>query len=173
MLNGTRTLGDAIQTAIDYETKILEIYEQAAGEASHPAGKDLYRTLAEDERDHVAYLKKKLGQWQETGMLTAEDLAESRLDGDRIQPDVHRLEKRMTREDRGDEKQMLSKALSVEVETSRFYKDMVGTLSDDARKLFSRFIAIEDAHIEAVQAELDYLNGSGYWFDSKEFDMDG
>ena len=31
---------------------------------------------------------------------------------------------------------------------------------------------IEDGHIDAVQAELDYLNSTGYWFDWKEFDME-
>ena len=78
----------------------------------------------------------------------------------------------MAEEDRGDEKQMLSKALTIEVETSGFYKKMVGELSDDGRALFSQFLIIEDGHITAVQAELDYLSNTGYWFDWKEFDME-
>ena len=78
MQNGTRTLGDAIQTAIDYEQKILKIYAQASDAASYPAGRTLYGALAEDERYHVAYLEKKLAQWQKTGVLTGEGSVNAR-----------------------------------------------------------------------------------------------
>ena len=37
---------------------------------------------------------------------------------------------------------------------------------------FARFLEIEENHIAAVQAELDYITNTGYWFDFKEFDME-
>ena len=67
---------------------------------------------------------------------------------------------------------MMSKALTVEVETSNFYKKMVSEMSEEGQQLFSQFMVIENGHIAAVQAELDFINSSGYWFDSKEFDME-
>ena len=49
---------------------------------------------------------------------------------------------------------------------------MVSEMSEEWQQLFSQFMVIEDGHIKAVQAELDFINSSGYWFDSKEFDME-
>jgi len=166
------TLGEAIQTAIDYETRIRDIYNDAAGRVFDPVGMRLFKALASDEQYHIDYLNKKLGQWQNSGQLTVEDLKSSVPMFDNISKGVGKLEKRMAEEDRGDEKQMLSKALTVEVETSNFYKKMVDEMPEEGRALFSRFLVIEEGHIAAVQAELDYLNSSGYWFDWKEFDME-
>ena len=165
-------LGEAIQTAIDYETKVLKIYRSASDALSDTTGKRLFDALADDEQYHVDYLKKKLAQWQKTGQLTVEDLRSSNPDIEAIAGDIGKLESRMSEEDRGDEKQMLSKALTVEVETSNFYKNMVSEMSEEGQQLFSQFMVIEDGHIKAVQAELDFINSSGYWFDSKEFDME-
>jgi rubrerythrin len=67
---------------------------------------------------------------------------------------------------------MLSKALQVEVETSAFYRQLVGKMTGDARAMFARFQEIEDGHIAAVQAELDYISHTGFWFDFQEFDME-
>ena len=67
---------------------------------------------------------------------------------------------------------MLSKALDVEVETSSFYRRLVAELSGEGQKMFARFLEIEDSHIAIVQAQLDYVAQSGYWFDFKEFDME-
>lgn len=166
------TLGEAIQTAVDYETRIRDIYVQAADRVADPVGRRLFRTLADDEQYHIDYLNKKLEQWQRSGRLTVEALQSSVPDLDTIIKNADRLEKRMSEEDRGDEKQMLSKALTVEVETSNFYRKMVAEMSQEGQDLFSRFLVIEDGHIDTVQAELDFLSSSGYWFDWKEFDME-
>ena len=144
-------LGEAIQTAIDYETKVLNIYRNASEALSDSAGGRLFKVLADDEQYHVDYLKKKLDQWQQTGQLTVEDLKSSTPDIEAITGDIGKLESRMSEEDRGDEKQMLSKALTVEVETSNFFKKMVDEMSEEGQQLFSQFMVIEDGHIAAVR----------------------
>lgn len=166
------TLGEAIQTAMDYETRIRDIYVEASDKVADPVGRRLFRTLADDEQYHIDYLNKKFEQWQRTGQLTVEALKSSVPVLDVIIKDVTKLEKRMAEEDRGDGKQMLSKALTVEVETSSFYRKMVDEMPREGQDLFSRFLVIEEGHIATVQAELDYLSSSGYWFDWKEFDME-
>jgi hypothetical protein len=49
---------------------------------------------------------------------------------------------------------------------------MIDALDGEGRRLFSRFYQIEQGHVDAVQAELDYLSGTGYWLGFKEFDME-
>jgi len=67
---------------------------------------------------------------------------------------------------------MLSNALKGEVLTSEFYEKMVSDSDGQVKKMFARFLEIENGHIAAVQAELDYVMNTGYWFDFKEFDME-
>jgi rubrerythrin len=66
---------------------------------------------------------------------------------------------------------MLEKALAMEEETSAFYRRMVDEM-EEGGELFGRFIEIEEGHEAIVQAELDYLNRSGLFFDFQEFTMD-
>ena len=85
---------------------------------------------------------------------------------------MEELESGFTHVDRGDEKLLLSRALRIEMETSDFYRKMTEEMSDQAQRMFSRFLELENEHVEVVQAELDYLSKSGYWFGFKEFDME-
>ena len=73
-------LSEAIQTAIDYETKVLNVYRTASESLPDFAGKRLFMVLADDEQYHVDYLNKKLGQWQAAGQLTVEDLKSANPD---------------------------------------------------------------------------------------------
>ncbi len=166
------TLEEAIKTAIAYEIRIRDMYREAARTAGDPAGKHLFRMLADDEQNHVAYLESRLVQWEKTGSITLENLESALPSGAAVAAAAAVIEKRMAHDDRKDEKQMLSKALQLEVETSRFYEDMVNRLTDRGQELFARFLRIENEHVDIVQAELDYLSHTGYWFDIKEFDME-
>jgi hypothetical protein len=49
---------------------------------------------------------------------------------------------------------------------------MVGELSGERQRLFARFLEIEEGHVAIVQAEIDAVSGSGFWFDMKEFDLE-
>ncbi len=71
------------------------------------------------------------------------------------------------------EKRILGRALKAEIDTSDFYRRMAAEMDRPAREMFARFLEIEEGHIDVVQAQLDYLGGSGYWLEFKEFDMEG
>ena len=166
------TLEEAIQKAIAYELKIRDIYRQAAEAAPDPVGRRIFSALENDENNHVAYLRDRLRQWRETGRLAVKELKSAIPPQETIEREMGKIKTRMSREDRKNEKQMLSKALAVEVETSDFYRKMVGEMSQEGRRMFGRFLEIEEGHIAMVQAELDYLSHTGYWLDFKEFGME-
>jgi len=166
------TLEEAIKTAIEYEIRIRDLYVEAAEQTTDPVGKRIFQALGDDEQHHVDYLKSRLEIWQETGKLQVAKLESTIPSRETITKEVAKLKERMGQDDRKDEKQMLSKALKVEVETSNFYQKMVDEMSGDGQQMFARFLEIEEGHINAVQAELDYISKTGYWFDFKEFDME-
>ncbi len=67
---------------------------------------------------------------------------------------------------------MLNRALEVEKETSAFYTRMSQELPRQQSSLFERFLEIEKGHLAIVEAEIDSLNGSGYWFGFQEFNLE-
>lgn len=163
---------EAITTAIAYETRIRDLYREAAAGTRDPKGKRVFQALADDEQRHIDYLEAKRSQWCAEGLITVEPLPTLVPASDIPPAELTDLDTTMAREDRGDEKRMLSKALQVEVETSAYYRRMLAQTEGDARAMFARFLEIEDGHIAAVQAELDYLSHTGFWFDFPEFDLE-
>jgi rubrerythrin len=165
-------LEQAITTALRYENQLRDIYLQGAREANDPKGKKIYQDLADDEQSHVEYLEHKLRQWQETGQITVEKLESNIPSLKSIRKEVAKASYYMSKKDSDLQEQQLSKALEVEKETSRFYQQLVSELSEEGRDMFSRFLEIENAHLEAVQFELDYVSHSGTWFGFEEFNLE-
>lgn len=163
---------EAIQMAITYETKIRDLYRDAAASTGDPTGRRVFTLLAAEEQGHLDYLRHKLEEWDRTGIVRIDDVTSIVPPASAIREAMATLTRTMSKEDRTDEKRMLSKALAVEIETSRFYERMVEEMTDETRPMFARFLQIENGHIEIVQAELDYISRTGYWFDIKEFDME-
>ena len=163
---------EAIQTAIEYETKIHDLYKTAVKQASDPTEKRIFEALRKDEQRHVDYLKGRLDNWLKTNEFSIERLESAIPSKDIINRELSKVTNKLEGEHRKDEKQILSKALNAEIETSGFYRRMVAEMDGKARDMFARFLEIEDGHIAIVQAELDYVSHTGYWFDFKEFDME-
>jgi len=166
------TLEEAIKTAIQYETKIRDVYRAAAQKVSEPAGKSFLETMAEDEQRHLDYLLDRLEHWKKTGKLTLPRLETVIPSDESIAKQMGKFKAEISKKARGDQKRILSRALKVEIETSDFYKNMVSEMTGKNQALFARFLVIENRHIAAVQMQLDYATKTGYWFDMKEFDME-
>ncbi|MDJ0721553.1 MAG: ferritin family protein [Desulfobacterales bacterium] len=163
---------EAIAQALTYETRIRDLYREAAEQTSDPKGVRVFEALAADEQRHIDYLEHKQRQWRAEGLVTAEPLASALPPVTQFKAAISGLQSRLAGEDLGDEKRMLSKALQVEVETSAFYRRMTETMTGEARAMFARIQEIEDGHVAIVQAELDYISHNGFWFDLQEFDME-
>lgn len=166
------TLEEAIKTAIQYETKIRDVYRAAAQKVSETAGKSFLETMAEDEQHHLDYLLDRLEHWNKTGELTLPKLETAIPSDESIAKQMGRFKSEISKKAGGDQKRILSRALKVEIETSEFYKEMVGEMTGQSQAMFARFLVIENRHIAAVQMQLDYATKTGYWFDMKEFDME-
>ena len=165
------TIEEAIKTALEYENKVAQTYRDAAAAAADEAGKKVFSTLGDEEQGHIDYLQSRLSEWQKTGHLTIEALGTVVPSADRIKAGVERMVK--TVETKGNmgsaELEWLQRALSLEQETGAFYKRMVSELSEEGQQLFQRFVEIEEGHAAIVQAEIDSVQGIGYWFDVQEW----
>ena len=164
------TIEQAIKTALEYERKVRDSYLQAAKNSQDDTGKRIFKVLAKEEQQHVNYLKEKLDELNKTGKVKADILDTVVLSEKAIAEGVSKLEKHLPKEIKGSEQELLSNALNLEKETSAFYERMVSELGEEGR-VFDRFVEIEKGHVAIVQAEMNYLNGSGYYFDFQDFAM--
>jgi rubrerythrin len=163
----------AIKSALEYENRVEDLYAQAADKAEDDVAKRVFRTLADEERGHVRYLRSRLDEWQKNGHLSPEKLETAFPPREVIEEGVRQLvaQSEPRPRDCGVELSMLQQALAMEVETSAFYARMVKELDDEGRKLFERFLQIEEGHKAIVQAQIDSVTGLGFWFDYQEFDL--
>ena len=163
---------NAIKTAIEYELKVCELYSEAELEMKGETSSRLIKALYTDEQNHVKYLEDKLRKYREDGSIVKDEIISTLPSKEELEEEIRKLKTNMTGRTLGDKKKVLSKLLKAEIETSRFYRQMVDALTDEGKELFSRFLEIEDAHVTLVQAELDLYRNTGFWFDNEEIDME-
>ncbi len=169
----TIRLDEAIKTAIEFEKKVLKVYQDAEKHAVDPVGQNVFRQLAKEEAGHVAYLESRLTEWQKSGHIALEELRTVIPDRARIAEGRRRAAKPMRGKPASStEVEYLQRALAAEKETSAFYRKMVSELAEERRKLFARFLEIEEGHVAIVEAEIDAVSGSGFWFGIPEFDVE-
>ncbi len=143
------TIQDAIKTGLEYEVQVRKVYSEAAKKFSDPTARKIFGVLADEEDRHVAYLESRLDEWQRQGFVTAEALETAIPASAAIQSSVRRLQRRMAQQDYSAELEMLKKALRLETEATGFFKRVVAELPAADRRLFARFVEIEEGH-EAI-----------------------
>ncbi len=162
------TIEKAIQTAIELENEVRDVYKAAAKEAVDPVGKRVFAVLADEEQGHVNYLQSRLEEWRKTGKVNPVALETAVPSREVIAEAADNVSESMSDVDHGTELKMLGMALEAERKTSSFYRKMVAELPVEGQKLFERFVEIEEGHLAIVQAEMDFITGTGAWFDVLE-----
>jgi rubrerythrin len=170
MTDDALPLAEAIQTAIEYETRVRDLYREAEDRATEDVGKRIFSTLAKEEQGHLDYLLHCQTTWQDEGKIIEDELSTVVPSPQRIAEGVATLESKLDEpRDWSVELELLRRALELERETGDFYRKMVAEIGGEGERLFRRFLEIEDGHFAIVQAEIDALTGTGWWFDSCEF----
>lgn len=166
------TIEEAITTAIEYENRVCAVYKEAAEASTDDIGRRIFSLLSKEEQHHVAFLEARLGQWRTTGKLDAEGLKTSIPTRHAIENAVAKLESKLEPKAMPGEATMLERALQVETETVDYYERTVKELPPEGRAFFARFLEIEAGHLAIVEAELNAVKGSGFYFDMAEFDLE-
>lgn len=162
------TIEEAIKTALEYEENVYNLYRENLDKIKDPAGRRVFETLAKEERSHLDFLEMLKKRRAEGGSMNVKRLETTIPSPEKIMAGVEALEEISAIEPKDTETILLRKALELERETGEFYNRMVGELEEEGKKIFARFVEIEEGHLAIVQAELDYLSGSGFWFDFQE-----
>jgi rubrerythrin len=166
-------LQDAIGIAIDFEKKVRDHYLRGAKDIPDPLGRKVFTTLGREEQGHVEYLEHCLAEWKKTGKVPAAPLRSILPKGAKwIDAERKKLAGKGKREASKTELDALKVALQHEKEADAFYHKLVAELPREEQTLFSKFLEIEDGHLAIVQAQLDSVQGMGFWFDVAEFRLE-
>jgi rubrerythrin len=166
------TIEEALKTAIKFEQKVRDVYTNAVEESKDETGRNVFGILAKEEQGHIDYLNHRLDELHSTGDISIADIATILPSKEVIDEQVAQLKKTLEPQKKDYELKLLQKAVDVEQQTSNFYKKMTEEMDGNAQEMFAAFLEIEDGHLAIVQAELDAVSGTGFFFGFEEFNME-
>ena len=162
----------ALRAAIEIEDNGLLTFLKFARQTKDATGKNMFIRLAMDEHEHRLLIEKQLNNLLEGKPLINIEIPKSEIE--EIAPKIREKQQRTRGESGLLEIDALNTALDLERKAAKFFRDQAKLISDsEAKALFIRLAEWEDAHFDIIQAELDSIQGTGFWFGIPEFQMDG
>ncbi len=166
-------LQEAIAIAIDFEKKVRDHYVKGAKDIPDPQGRKVFTLLGKEEQGHVEFLEHCLSQWKKTGQVPNVALKSVLPKGVKwIEAERKKVSGPAKRTASKTELDALKQALVHEKDADAFYHKLVAELPKEDQPLFAKFLEIEDGHLAIVQAQLDSVQGMGFWFDIAEFRLE-
>jgi rubrerythrin len=160
----------AMKTAIDMEKSGHKFFTEAAEKVRHEVGRKLFTRLAAEEIGHMRTFEKIFTEV--SGGTDWKDAIGS-VEASKRVPYFDEARKEFKAEDLSVELSYLKKALDLERNAMQFFEKAVTEAeSPEAQEVFRRILEEEQGHYDLIQAEIDSINGSGFWFDVQEFQMD-
>lgn len=160
-------LEEALKSAMGLEARLARMYRAAARQSRIDVARKIFELLAADERDHLELLEARAAEWAAEGMLTLPAIESPVPSPLEVETLVARLDARIAvaAEEATREVEALEAALELEQQTSDFYERMAARLDGDAQRLFRALLEVEASHLTLLRAQIDAINGYGYWFD--------
>ncbi len=165
-----------LEMAMKIEQEGEAFYNDAAANTEDPRGRKLFQTLARDEVIHYEALRsvyQSLRQEEGWPPVEAVERDLGKVDTPNPifpQPEGGQTGKASTHELEALERGIRAEKDSIELYT-KGYKESEG--NETARYLYGHLIEQEESHLAILQGELDYLTGTGFWFDIFEVDLEG
>jgi rubrerythrin len=150
---------NAVEISLNMEKDAVTFYTEAAGKTSHPVGKKMFLSIAEDEKRHIQML---------TALLEGLDLTPESVDPmanvksifEDMKDEMHA---RITAT--SDDTKALEIAMEMERKGFEFYKKVASEAPDPkSRGLFERLIKEEERHYQIFLNTHEFLTDTGNWF---------
>ena len=93
------TLEEAIKTAIDYETKVRDAYLDNVDGIADATGRQVFKTLGDEEQGHLDFLEARLAEWHQTGHVSLNKLDTIVPARDIIEEGVRKLDDHLAERD--------------------------------------------------------------------------
>ncbi len=163
-----------IHRGIYREKDAIRAYIKFAKAVKDPKAKNVLINLADDEVGHLTKLEKHLmNMLKDQPWLypKADEIeAVAAVFASSAYPDKEIREEDLVDVD---EVRILNLAVDREIIANRYYLDLAAkTESPEAKEMFLALAKEEEVHMKILQAEIDSIGQSGFWFDMQEFTME-
>ncbi|MEO0087057.1 MAG: ferritin family protein [candidate division WOR-3 bacterium] len=162
---------EIFQLAINLEKEALSSYLRFGHQIEDLKGKNLFIRLAMDEFEHIEILERELEYFEKEKKIKDVEIPLTE-----IEKTVINLKPLLPKEKKVsdlNELNILQMALSLESKSIDFYQKQEKESSDEiAKKIWQRLKEIEEGHYKLIQAEIDSLTKTGFWFDFREFTLE-
>ncbi len=167
-----KKITEILKHAIRIEKEGLITYLNAARKAKDIGVKNMFISLARDEYHHMEILERERDRFLAGKPYEPVTLPHSEVE--RLMPRVKEAEKKRGVRSELSETEALNIALEQERRSRDYYFKKANELPDDceARKLFLDLAHMEQMHYDLILAQLDYIKGTGFWFDMPEFTLE-
>ena len=163
---------EAIKTAIQMEEDGYKYYMSAAEETNNEMGKAMFKQLAKDEMEHRRVFSAMFDQLADRS--TWQKLAEQTPGIPQVPVFKERAKELDQSKGMAEDANALRIGMENEKKSIEYYeKTALETNDKQARAIFNNIKEQEEYHYNLLQAELDSVMGTGFWFDTAEFRMDG
>lgn len=159
-----------VKIGIEIEKNGMKNYLDFAFRTKDQTGKNMFIRLSRDEFDHMAVLEKELESLSSQKSWLKEEIPESIIE--KISPKLRDIDKIKSEEGVG-ELGALKTALELEKRSIEFYKSSGDKVKDKhAVAIFGRLVEMEESHYDLIQAEIDHIENTGFWFGIPEFSLE-
>lgn len=164
-------MNEIFRLAISLEKEALISYLRFGQEIKDLNGKNLFIRLAMDEFEHIEILEKEQEYFEKEKRFEELEIPQTE-----IEKSVTHLKPLLPKEKKVsdlNELNILQMALELEEKAIEFYQNQEKESKDkSAKKIWQRLKEIEEGHYKLIQAEIDSLTKTGFWFDFREFSLE-
>lgn len=165
-----RTETNALAAAIEAEKGSLQAYLGFAWRTRDTGGRAMFIRLASDEFEHMRLLERQQAEPAGPHVLQPLTVPVSVIES--LVPRLSDTARRIRGESGQNDVGALRTALELEKTAVGVYSGLTQTATEPARPLYRRLAEMEQSHVELIQAELDSIQGDGFWFGIPEFTLE-
>ncbi len=163
-----------IHRGIYREKDAIRAYIKFAKAVKDPKAKNVLINLADDEVGHLTKLERHLMNIIRNQPWLLPKAEEIEAVAEVFRSSAYQ-DKEIREEDLGkaDEIDILKIAVEREIIANRYYLDLAERSQEpEAKGMFLSLAKEEELHMKILQAEIDSIGQSGFWFDMQEFTME-
>lgn len=161
----------ALATAIEAEKQSLRNYLEFAWNTRDSSGKQMFIRLATDEFEHMRLLEAQQASLAQSGGWQPVAVEATILE--RLAPRLTDKSLRIRGTEGQNQLSALITALDLERSAQTFYEEQSRRVqAEPARAMFARLAEMEAAHYALIQAEIDNIQQTGFWFGLREFTLE-
>ena len=160
---------NALEVALNNETKEREFYLKHAERASHPLGKAMFQKIADEELEHYERLKQlhekweKGEKWPETVPLEVKGTVVNNI----LNGIIKKVDE--TREGDDDDLKAVRTAFDFEAKGTQYYAELRDMVTDPKEKQFFDLLSkIENEHYLSLRDTEEYLIDPASWYRKAE-----